>query len=553
MNFKRLLKRVLINSPLIPLVLFGLLVYAFLTVYNRTQVKPVLEDIRPSAALPGETITLTGLHFGEESLENEVIIAGIRPVRSDYLSWKEDEIVLRVPDDAGSGRVFVKSGKGRSNGLLFTNRGHIPVVLQGPNEPGLPYIQSLSPDSGPVGTDVTIRGMNFGYERQNSDVLFHFFSGAENESREGSTDVSVACSDLDFDYVSWNDQEIRIRVPDGASPGAVFVRTDRGESNSLYFEVTNPVGSKRYPQVKGYQVSYGVEISRVQSSGAASIDIWIPGVSNIPAQRNIEGIHEPHPLWEDYFGVMRFHLTDFDPWFTYTMENTYWFDRYSIEVDIHDRQVVPYRKESLLYRKYTEADPFFPVNDDFIVQAAGRQAGRSPSPYAGARALYNYLLEKMTVSVSSRSAPVVSALNSGRGGSREYALAFVSLCRAAGIPARTVSGFIVYGDKQSRNHFWAEFYLESFGWVPVDPALGDGYPVGTISGVENPRDYYFGNLDNQHITMSKGVVDIKAIDPKARFARYDDLYSIQTIHEEYSRSIEAYRSVWDTIDVVGWW
>jgi hypothetical protein len=553
MKIRNILRRIFLKSPLIPLLLFALLLFGFSKVYDRTQLRPVLEDVQPAAALPGEEITLTGNHFGEMSLENEVLIAGLRPVRSDYISWSNERIVLRVPDDAGSGRIFVRNGKGRSNGLLFTNRGHIPVVLEGPNEPGAPYIQSITPDSGAVGTELTLRGMNFGFDRQSSEVLFQFFSGAENESRDEDADISVACSELDFDYISWNDQELHIRVPDGASPGAVYVRTNRGESNGLYFEVTNPIGTKRYPRVKGYQIAYGVEISRVQSTGAASMEIWIPGLSKIPAQRNIESIHEPPPLWADYFGVMRYHLTDFDSWFTYQLEHTYWFDRYSIEADIHGRQMASYRKESLLYRKYTESSPLFPAEADSITQAAGRQAGRSASPYQGARAIYQYILEKLSLDLSGRANTVEDALQSGRGGSREYALSFVTLCRAAGIPARPVSGFIVYGDKQSRKHFWAEFYLESFGWVPVDPALGDGFPIGTVGGVENPREYYFGNLDNQHITMSKGVVEIKAVDPKARFVRYDDLYSIQTIHEEYSRSIERYRSVWKELDVIGWW
>lgn len=553
MNIRTTCKRLLFHSPLVPVVLFLLLTALFLQVYFRSSVKPVLESVEPAAALPGERLMLKGSHFGEAGLDSEVIIAGIRPARSAYRSWTDGEITLVVPDDVGSGRIFVRNGKGISNGLLFTNKGHIPVVLEGPAAPGVPFIESIEPETGPVGTVVTIKGMNFGLERQESRLLFSFFSGAENEKRDGAEENStIACSLLDYDYVNWSDQELTIRVPDGASPGGVVLVTDRGESNSVYFEVTNPVGTKRYPRAKGYQVAYGVEISQVRANGPGAMEIWIPAISESSAQRSIEGIHDPEPLWKDYLGVMRYHLTDFDPWLTYSLSQTYWFDRYSIETVIHDGSVLPYDRDSALYRRYTEPGVLFPTGEEPFASAAARQSRRSSSPFTSARALYDYLLEKMSFS-SSASQTVKDAVALGRGDSYDYAMAYVTLCRAAGIPARPVAGFVVYGNKSSRRHYWAEFYLEHFGWVPVDPALGDGLPVGDIAGVEEPAEYYFGNLDNQHIVMSRGIIELRAVDPQARIVRYERGYSLQTVHEEYSRSIERYRSVWKDLEVVGWW
>jgi tetratricopeptide (TPR) repeat protein len=58
---------------------------------------------------------------------------------------------------------------------------------------------------------------------------------------------------------------------------------------------------------------------------------------------------------------------------------------------------------------------------------------------------------------------------------RGYTVAFVSLCRAAGVPARPVWGLAMLpptketpkGDYGSHN--WAEVYIGGVGWVPVDP------------------------------------------------------------------------------------
>jgi protein-glutamine gamma-glutamyltransferase len=65
-----------------------------------------------------------------------------------------------------------------------------------------------------------------------------------------------------------------------------------------------------------------------------------------------------------------------------------------------------------------------------------------------------------------------------RGFCGHYASAFVALARAAGIPARVVTGYHggtlnPYGDywivRQSDAHAWAEVWLEGQGWTRVDP------------------------------------------------------------------------------------
>src|SRR5690606_40152580 len=62
--------------------------------------------------------------------------------------------------------------------------------------------------------------------------------------------------------------------------------------------------------------------------------------------------------------------------------------------------------------------------------------------------------------------------------SEHFSSAYVVLMRAAGIPARVVTGYAGgyhnrYGDywlvRRSDAHAWAEVWLEGRGWVRVDP------------------------------------------------------------------------------------
>lgn len=84
----------------------------------------------------------------------------------------------------------------------------------------------------------------------------------------------------------------------------------------------------------------------------------------------------------------------------------------------------------------------------------------------------------------------------------EFADLFITLCRAAGIPARGLSGFAYTTDEKRRPlglgesgedvlHAWAEYYDKERGWVPVDPTWED-----TTNGVD-----FFNKLDLSHFVF----------------------------------------------------
>jgi hypothetical protein len=95
-----------------------------------------------------------------------------------------------------------------------------------------PVITSVLPARGPVGTQVTIKGTNFG-NRPGSGRGIKYAAAASNVMFNQTQAT---------DYTTWTDTEIKVKVPNGAVPGPVTVFTSAGTSNANYtFTPTYPL------------------------------------------------------------------------------------------------------------------------------------------------------------------------------------------------------------------------------------------------------------------------------------------------------------------------
>ena len=115
--------------------------------------------------------------------------------------------------------------RGRDN-----DSGYGKLVLPIMQVDSSPQITSVSPSRVRYNQVVTIRGTAFGANRGTSRVIFH--GGKEPSS---------------FQYVSWSDAQIQVRVPTGARTGNVLVVTERG-SHSIRLTITSPWISSVSPQ-----------------------------------------------------------------------------------------------------------------------------------------------------------------------------------------------------------------------------------------------------------------------------------------------------------------
>jgi hypothetical protein len=130
------------------------------------------------------------------------------------------------------------------------------------------------------------------------------------------------------------------------------------------------------------------------------------------------------------------------------------------------------------------------------------------------------------------------------------ALLFCSLARSVYIPAIPVAGVLVNRGGVLK-HYWAEFWIDGFGWVPLDPALGAGIAPEGFNPREDSASWYFGNMDNQRIAFSRGQTLLSQMDPRGRTVTRDREYALQNLWEEAVGGIESYSSLWGDITIIG--
>jgi len=550
-------QRILRSKGFIPtVVVVGLVAFVLLSP-RMAGSPPRLDTITPTRGKPGDVMILTGHNFGKSRDTSEVRISGVSPTSTDYGEWTDTRISVTIPDEATSGIVYVLNKAGRSAGLLFTNQADIPLPATGSARPCDPYIVNnsdnpIQPSAARVGDTITIYGMNFGLAKGSSEVYFTW-AGMRTPTG-GSLDLAnlVPARDYNLDYISWSDREIMLRVPDGAASGNVLVTSDKGRSNAAYFVVNKGAGTKNYTQPRKYSIQYAMDVTVTGASGDNTLYLWMPRVLPTPEQRNIETVaQDPEPLLVTS-GSGLYALSNLQKGGHYRVSMSWMFDRYAVETQVSPGDIPPYDPTTELYGKFTAPDALVPSAAPEVVKAAAAAVGGERNPWYKARRIYDWLLTQVTWSATA--SDVLPALRARRGDAFVYSSLYCALLRAAGIPARMVSGYLVGDSGQpTKRHFWDEFYIETLGWVPVDPLLGDEKSLvpGTPAQDFDPRAYYFGNLDDQHVTFTKGLEVVNQMNPEGKTRQRPDLPYLLTIQEEAVGGLTAYTTSFEDLTVTG--
>jgi transglutaminase-like putative cysteine protease len=139
-----------------------------------------------------------------------------------------------------------------------------------------------------------------------------------------------------------------------------------------------------------------------------------------------------------------------------------------------------------------------------IKETVARIVGDETNPLAKARRIFHYVSTTIAYCSEEEYSTIPSlskkAMSSHSGDCGVHAMLFITLCRAAGIPARWQSG---WETKRigSDMHDWCEFYVAPWGWLPCDPTS----PPYGVQNSDDPalRDFYFGHLDAYRLIVNR--------------------------------------------------
>ena len=212
----------------------------------------------------------------------------------------------------------------------------------------------------------------------------------------------------------------------------------------------------------------------------------------------------------------------------------------------------PYRTESAFHERFTGGDAVVPSGGSLPAIAERAMRGYV-NPLWRARLAFDYVVARLqpVAAPGARIAPagaepmevVITAVDERRAAPYEYALTFSAVARAAGIPARPVAGYLIDESARTVPHYWAEFYLQDFGWVPVDPAMEAGAALLAWHTDDAAVDPWFGTLDSRRIALAKGISDPQPIARARRFQR-PEVPGLQTAHEDVVGATSEYRTNW---------
>ncbi len=523
--------------------------------------KPVIDSITPQIGSPGDIMIISGKDFGDTRDTSSVEIGGSSLISSLYLSWSDSQIKILIPTDVQDGLVFVTTKGGKSEPFIFANRENVPIAVRQERRAALPVIFSTTPQNLSVGQVLTITGENFGSIRNDSAVYFTPVWMAGKNSVHEIENIEqnyITAFDNDFDYESWSDTEIKVRIPDSAISGYIFVLTEKGLSNRTKISVTSPIGTKKLSSKLTYLIELSADISDIQGDENSFITLRIPRPQPSASQPYIEMTEcIPEPIFDNYGKTIIHHIQTSD----YInnpekliFKHNFVIPVYAINTNINVSKVTKLsEKNRLLYLTYTKADECVPADADEIKELAKKIVGKEINPYKRAQLIYNYLIDNYTFSpeIYNSARNSLKLISSETGDAYDFSVIFCALARSLDIPAMPISGILVDSNKKAKNHWWCEIYLENFGWLPLDPGLGAGMDFNLYHEPEDRKSFYFGNLDVQHVAFSRGWNTVKPSIVNNQTVYRPKTYALQSIWEESTVGTSSYSSFWANPIVLG--
>jgi len=256
-----------------------------------------------------------------------------------------------------------------------------------------------------------------------------------------------------------------------------------------------------------FDLTYSAEIHDLPA-GTKEVDLWLPFPQSDEYQKILSAkVNSAFPTkieTASQYGNKMVHLVVKNPTaatipvtMEFTVERKERVQKNFMEVKTTNDGKAPQNLQ-----RWLQADHLVPL-DQRIREMSGEITAGKKTDVDKARSIYDYVLANMKYDKSGTgwgNGDIYWACDAKRGNCTDFHALFIGLARTAGIPAKFEIGFPLPADKREGEiagyHCWAEFWLNGYGWVPVDISEAWKDPAR--------REYFFGAHDANRVQFSIG-------------------------------------------------
>jgi len=289
-----------------------------------------------------------------------------------------------------------------------------------------------------------------------------------------------------------------------------MIKTAQEEPDYLWNQYQNPAT---------YRGIHTVSIPRDKLPEVGTYRIWFPVPINSGPQTNVviesvvpdKWIKQPPSLDQD-IGLLYMEVPMEELKEDLSIRIEFIFTHYEQRFSVDPNNIGEYDMDSALYKTYTSSYGNTEITPDISKKAADI-VGDETNPYVAARKIYDYIVNNVDYSLMphyifwprTSTSESVYVHDYQRGDCGAQSLYFSAMCRSLGIPARTTGGWQLFQNEYN-GHFWAEFYLPNYGWIPVDTSLAQlSFYSKELTEVQRQMfiDFNFGNQDSMRCVIQK--------------------------------------------------
>ena len=460
---------------------------------------------------PDATCTLYGTITSAENVPLEGVYVSVTGQGLSYSDWtdKNGEYLIT---DIPNGDYYLRAVRSGYENVVSSSAGAFiegrtystNITMKAESQPDLP-------DGGAVGaniTDVPINHTTGNTGRVYGHVTYlgtsDYVEGATVYLTSNST-LYTATTDKDGDYSIGglaNGPFSFVIVKEGyvnfTSPSS-GLRINEGEEYSWSAELKKaggdaiPYSGCLYYSVNtsvNYVLRYGCELTTYR--GYVECTMAYPGEATYSLSPQADGsLSSISTYYQGQNRVLKWKVDNSDNLYSYVQGHGYMDMKGTQSMRLVTRQEIPISSAASSQPNYLGSETLTDLNTnaektmidptDSRIRAVAQQVKSemgSEDTWTVARAMFIWLKQNTAYHTSSQSDTYTQSatemMSSKAGDCDELSYLYISLLRAAGIPARYVRGFMVDKDPSRYiGHAWVEFYAGE--WVPVEVASDGTY------------------------------------------------------------------------------